>query len=182
MSLCDRYYTLMPHRSSPAFRHHVQLGDTFFSIADQYVVSFGDLLRANEHRNMDLVALQRGQVLDIPMHHKPRLKYTVRQGDSLWQIAQLTGMPVSMIQADNPHAVPLITGTCLVIQTYLSYQIKFKDGQMHPSPDLPQQLQQDEQFSKVLAMQHELVKPQGQAIFKFPSVEAPQLECFVEVY
>ena len=177
-----RGYTLVPDRASSAFTHHVQSGDTFFSIADKYVVSFDDLLRANEHRHLDLLALRRGQVLDIPVHHKPRSAYTVRQGDDLWRIAQLTGVPVSMIEADNPHAVSLTPGTCLFIRTYPSYQIEFKDGQMHSNPDLPQHWVQDAHFSKVLAMQHELLKPQGKAIFKFPSIEAPELECFVEVH
>lgn len=35
---------------------------------------------------------------------------------------------------------------------------------------------------KVLATQIDLLKPQGKAVFKYPSVEAPQLECFVEVH
>lgn len=34
----------------------------------------------------------------------------------------------------------------------------------------------------MLAMQHERLKPQGKANFKYPSVIAPQLECFVEVH
>lgn len=87
-----------------------------------------------------------------------------------------------MIEADNPHAVSLTPGTCLFIRTYPSYQIEFKDGQMHSNPDLPQHWVQDAHFSKVLAMQHEFLKPQGKAIFKFPSIEAPELECFVEVH
>jgi len=143
MSQSGRGYTLVPDRTSPAFTRHIQSGDTFFSIANKYVVSFDDLLRANEHRNLNLLALRRGQVLEIPMHHKPRSSYTVRQGDDLWRIAQLTGVPVSMVQADNPHAVPLKPGTCLIICTYPSFQIEFKDGQMRSSPDLPQHWQQD---------------------------------------
>lgn len=177
-----RDYTLVPDRANSAFTHHVQSGDTFFSIADKYVVSFDDLLLANEHRHLDLLALRRGQVLDIPVHHKPRSAYTVRQGDDLWRIAQLTGVPVSMIEADNPHAVSLTPGTCLSMRTYPSYQIEFKDGQMHSNPDLPQHWVQDAHFSKVLAMQHEFLKPQGKAVFKFPSTEAPELECFVKVH
>lgn len=122
MSQSGRGYTLVPDRTSPAFTRHIQSGDTFFSIANKYVVSFDDLLRANEHRNLNLLALRRGQVLEIPMHHKPRSSYTVRQGDDLWRIAQLTGVPVSMVQADNPHAVPLKPGSsrmarCVPAQT-----------------------------------------------------------------
>jgi len=30
-------------------------------------------------------------------------------------------------------------------------------------------------------MQVELLKPRGKALLKFPNIEAPQLECFVEV-
>ena len=64
---------------------------------------------------------------------------------------------------------------------YPSYQIEFENGQIHSSPELPQDLQQDDHFCEVLDMQVELLKPQGKALFKFPSIEAPQLECFFQV-
>ena len=171
----------MPDRTCSATIHHVQPGDTFFSIADQYVVSFDDLLKANERTTVDLTALRRGQVLNIPTQHKARSTYTVREGDDLWRIAQLTGVPLSTILADNAQAVQLTAGSCLFMRTCPSYQIEFKGGQMLSSPDLPQQWKQDEHFRQALAMQHEFLKPHGKAVFKYPSVEAPQLECFVEV-
>jgi len=70
---------------------------------------------------------------------------------------------------------------CLFMRTYPSYQSDFKNGQMHSSPDLLHCWQQGEHFSNVLAMQIKLSKPQGKAPFKYSSVEAPELECFVEV-
>ena len=179
MKQSARGYTLVP--DSTATVHHVQSGDTFFLIADQYVVSFDDLLGANEHTTLDLLALRSGQVLKIPLQHKPRSSYTVRQGDDIWRIAQLTGTRVSFIQADNPDAMPPTPGCCLRIRTYPSYTIESENGQIHYSPDLPQHLQQDDHFQEALTTQLELLKPQGKALFKYPSVEAPQLECFVEV-
>ena len=161
--------------------HPVQSSDTFFSVADQYVVSFVDLLKTIEHTTLDLLALQPGQVLNIPLQHKPRSSYTVRWGENLWRIVQLTSTPMSFIQADNPDAMLLTSGSCLCIRAYPSYQIEYENGQIHSSPDLPQDLQQDDHFCEVLNMQVELLKPQGKALLKFPNIEAPQLECFVEV-
>ncbi len=161
--------------------HPVQSSDTFFSVADQYVVSFVDLLKTIEHTTLDLLALQPGQVLNIPLQHKPRSSYTVRRGENLWRIVQLTSTPMSFIQADNPDAMLLTSGSCLCIRAYPSYQIEYENGQIHSSPDLPQDLQQDDHFCEVLNMQVELLKPQGKALLKFPNIEAPQLECFVEV-
>jgi len=176
----------VPDRTCTATLRHVQSGDTFFSIADQYVVSFDDLLKANEQTKLDLLALRRGQVLNTPLQRKPRSSFTVRQGDDLWRIAQLTGMRMSFVQADNPDAVPPTPGSCLRIRTYPSYQIEFENGRVHSSPDLPQDLspaslQQDDHFREALTTQLELLKPQGKAMFKFPSIEAPQLECFFQV-
>ncbi len=181
MNTDARGYTLVPDRTRTANVHHVQSGDTFFSIAVQNVVSFDDLLKANEHTQLDLLELQGGQVLNIPLQHKPRSSYTVRPGDDLWRIAQFTGTRMSFIQADNPDAMLLTAGSCLRMRTYPSYQIQFKNGQIHSSPDLPQDLQHDDHFCEVLNMQVELLKPQGKALSKFPNIEAPQLECFVEV-
>ena len=162
--------------------HHVQSGDTFFSIADQYAVSFDDLLKVNEHMKLDFLALRRGQVLNIPLQHKPRSSYTVRQADDLWRIAQLTGTRMRFLEADNPDAMPLTPGFCLRIRTYPSYQIQFENDSIRSSPDLPQDLQQDDHFSEALATKIELLKPQGKGLFKFPSMQASQLECFVEVH
>ena len=41
---------------------------------------------------------------------------------------------------------------------------------------------QDDHFCEILDMQILLLKPQGRALFKFPNIEAPKLECFVEVH
>lgn len=88
---------------------------------------------------------------------------------------------MSFIQADNPDAMLLTSGSCLRIRAHPSYQIECENGQIHSSPDLPQDLQQDDHFCEVRNMQVELFKPQEKALFKFPNIEAPQLECFVEV-
>ena len=88
---------------------------------------------------------------------------------------------MTTILADNPQAVQPKVGSCLFMRTCPSCQIEFKEGQISADSDLPQRWLQDAHFMQVLAMQHELLKPQGKAIFKYPSVEAPQLECFVTV-
>ncbi len=70
----------------------------------------------------------------------------------------------------------------LLGHAYPSYQVNFTNGQMCSRPALSQCWRENEHFMKVLATQNDLLKPQGKAIFKYPSVEAPQLECFVEVH
>ena len=174
----ERGYTLVLDR--PRLEHRIQPGDTLFSVADQYVVSFDDLI--TENRQLDLIALPVGSVLKIPLNQRPRSTYTVRQGDDLWKIAQLTGVSMSTILADNPHAMPLTPGASVTLRTYPpSYQIDFQDDCMFSTPSLPERWQQDEHFNKVLKAQHEFLKPHGKAVFKYPSVEASQLECFVKV-
>ncbi len=160
-------------------KHHVQPGDTCFSIAAQYLVSFDDLLEANASSKVDFAALRTGQVFSIPTKQKPRTTYTVRQGDTMWRISQLTGMPLSTLMEYNSQApTPPLPGHQLSIRSSPSYEVHVNQNL---TSDLPQRWLQDEQFVKVLSTQIQLLKPQGEAVFKYPSVEAPQLECFVSV-
>ena len=113
----EKGHNLVPDVACSAYTHKIQPGDTLFSIAEQYVVSFDDLIDANNDRQLDLVALPVGGVLNIPLHLKPRLAYTVRPGDDLQRIAQLTDVATSTILADNHQAMPLTPGTCLSLRT-----------------------------------------------------------------
>lgn len=119
-----------------ATAHHLQPGDTFVSIADRYVVSFDELLKANEGRGIDFTALHRGQTLEIPQTQGPRSTYTVREGDDLWT-AQLTGVPMSVILVDDPQAEKLTAGSCSSLRTHPSYHVAFKCDQNECSSDLP---------------------------------------------
>lgn len=111
----------------------------------------------------------------------PRSTYTVREGDDLWRIAQLTGVPISVILADNPQAEQLTAGSCISLRTHPSYHVAFKRDQNELSSDLPLHWQEDARFRQVLAMQCDLLSPKGKGVFKYPSVGTPLLECVVTV-
>lgn len=166
-----------PDRSCSTTAHHVQPGDTFFSIADRYIVSFDDLLQANEGRGIDFTTLHRGQTLKIPKTHGPRSIYTVREGDDLWNMAQLTGVPMSIILADSPQAEQLTAGSCLSLRTHPSYHVAFKHEQNQISSDLPLHWQEDARFKQMLAMQCDVLSPKGKGVFKYPSAGTPRVCC-----
>lgn len=160
-------------------KHPVQPGDTFFSIAAQYFVSFDDLLDANKGRDIDFTALRPGMVLAIPSERKPRSEYTVRNGDNLWEIAQLTGNPPSVLLEENPSAERLIPGLRLKLQSCQSVNVLVKDGSQTSA--LPAPWSEDEHFKRALSTQIYLLQPRGSAVFKHPTVERPKVECFVTV-
>ena len=157
-------------------KHRVQPGDTFFTIAAQYNVSHNDLLDANKERDVDLTAPPPGMILAIPSQQKPRSEYTVRAGDTLWRIALLTGNPPSVLLEENPGAGRLVPGLRLKLQTCQSVHVLVKDGKQASAP-----WSEDERFQQVLSTQIYLLQPRGSAVFKYPAVERPKVECFVTV-
>ncbi|DBA77751.1 TPA: hypothetical protein ACH3X2_008442 [Trebouxia sp. C0005] len=159
-------------------QHRVQPGDTCFSVAAQYIVSYDDLLDVNKDSHIDFTALRPGMVLAIPPEQKPRTEYTVRPGDDLWKIAQTTGNPESAIIAQNPGTGPLHPGLRLQLHACPSFKVLVKAGGNTP---LPAPWSEDESFQRVLKTQIHLLQPHGSAVFKYPCVERPQVECFVTV-
>ena len=157
-------------------KHRVQPGDTFFAIAARYSLSHDDLLDANKERNVDLTAPPPGMILAIPSQQKPRSEYTVRAGDTLWRIALLTGNPPSVLLEENPGAGRLVPGLRLKLQTCQSVHVLVKDGKQASAP-----WSEDERFQQVLSTQIYLLQPRGSAVFKYPAVERPKVECFVTV-
>jgi membrane-bound lytic murein transglycosylase D len=99
-------------------RHVVQRGDTLFSIARRYGLSIGQLNAANPER---VSRLQPGQIIRLTLNEpassetrtiqpvsfnagvgKPPALYTVRRGDTLFDIAQRFDIDLAEIKAWNP--------------------------------------------------------------------------------
>jgi len=105
-------------QGSDTGRHVVQRGDTLFSIARRYGLSIGQLNAANPER---VSRLQPGQIVRLTLNEppspetraiqpvslnagvgKPPALYTVRRGDTLFDIAQRFDIDLADIKAWNP--------------------------------------------------------------------------------
>ena len=81
----------------------VQRGDTLSDIAREHGVTLAQLLRANPQiRDSNHIAV--GQQIRLPQADvAPGKDYTVKAGDSLWDIAQRNGISVQELEAANPQ-------------------------------------------------------------------------------
>lgn len=100
----------------------IRPGDTFFSIARRFNISLDVLLNANPGINPDF--LQVGQRICIPTLPTPTITcpgptYTVRPGDTLYNLARILGTSVEAILAANPGINPtsLQVGQILCLPT-----------------------------------------------------------------
>lgn len=96
----------------------VREGDTFYTIAQQFSVSFDQLAAANAHLS-DPTELAPGQTINIPVaevgaqgHAQSQqavqcppgtFRYTVQPGDSMFRIAQRFGVSLDALIAANPQ-------------------------------------------------------------------------------
>lgn len=80
--------------------HVVQQGQTLFGIADAYITTVNDIVRANEIPNPNQLVV--GQTLVIPIIGR---FYWVQPGDSLWSISQRFG--ISYQELANINRIPL---------------------------------------------------------------------------
>ena len=76
----------------------VESGDTLYSIANKFNVPVNDLISYNE---LPTTVLSVGQVLRIPNIGPSNLVYTVKAGDTLYQIANNYGVSVDAIKQLN---------------------------------------------------------------------------------
>ena len=94
--------------------HVVQPGDTLYRLARQYGVPMDRLLHDNQlHDPSQLVV---GQTIVI---RYPTLTYTVKEGDTLWSIAQANASTVRALLRNNPNLQGkdlIYPGQMLVIQ------------------------------------------------------------------
>lgn len=96
----------------------VRDGDTLYSIARRFDVSVADLQRWNDLAGTRLEA---GQVLRVqppqPAHADTASTYTVRQGDTLFRIAQRFGVSVQALQTWNDlEGTDIETGQTLQVR------------------------------------------------------------------
>lgn len=106
-------------------RHVVQPGESLATIAERFGVTAADIARAN--RLVDPNRLAVGDTLVIPARPtqqppaatpapRPQRRYIVKEGDSLWSIAQDHGVSVEALQAANPGLTErLQVGRTLVV-------------------------------------------------------------------
>ena len=88
----------------------IQPGDTFFSIASRFNISVDDLIEANP--GVDPNNLRVGQVICIPLATPPVVcppgnqPYTIRPGDTFFDLARRFGISVQDIINANPGVDP----------------------------------------------------------------------------
>lgn len=88
-----------PKPEETYINYTVRSGDTLYGIASRYGVSVDEIKRMN---NLTGNTLSIGQVLTIPTNStSPYLEYTVKAGDSLWNIANRYGTTVDKIKQIN---------------------------------------------------------------------------------
>ncbi len=112
-----------PERQESSGRSHkIRSGETLEKIAARYGVSQGELIRLNELSRPDRI--RAGAVLRIPdtaseqgaeVTHSRR--YTVRQGDTLWELARDHGVSVKELKEwNNLSSNTIQPGTKLIIR------------------------------------------------------------------
>jgi membrane-bound lytic murein transglycosylase D len=85
--------------------HRIGKGETLFSIAKRYKTTVAAISKANDIRNTQLIRV--GQRLKIPLNDgkvcgsKSGETYTVKEGDSLWRIAQKFNTDVETLKRIN---------------------------------------------------------------------------------
>lgn len=88
----------MPGPDTGSVTYTVRAGDTLWLIARRYGTTVEAIKRLN---GLSSNVLQIGQVLRIPVSQSPYVDYTVRAGDTLWNLARRYGTTVEEIMRIN---------------------------------------------------------------------------------
>ncbi len=106
---------------SSTFQYTVKKGDSLYSIAKLYKTTVNEIMKLNNIKNSNLSI---GQVLRIPEDGSPvvvppsYISYTVKKGDTLYNIARIYNISVDTILKDNGLSSPnLSIGQKLKIRT-----------------------------------------------------------------
>jgi LysM repeat protein len=86
--------------------HTVKQGDTLYSIAHTYNSTIGNILAFN--RIADPNRIRVGHVIVVPLSPPEAIIYTVKQGDTLYQIAQAYGTTVHNLTTYNYLSPPYV--------------------------------------------------------------------------
>ena len=76
----------------------VQNGDSLWKIANKYGITVDELKSLNGLTNNNLTV---GQILEVPSSSNENGTYTVKNGDSLWKIANMYGLTVDELKSLN---------------------------------------------------------------------------------
>ena len=87
-----------PGPDTSTISYTVQAGDSLWLIAQRYGTTVNAIKQAN---GLTSDALQIGQVLRIPVSQSPYVEYTVRAGDTLWELSRRYGTTVEAIMQAN---------------------------------------------------------------------------------
>lgn len=109
----------MPVQAPPTgFLHTVVAGDTIWNIAQRFGVTVDDIVAANPGIVPENLLI--GSVIRVPAPAVSYIRYTVKPGDSLWQIAQRYGVPWQELARINRIVDPLnlMVGSTLLIPAF----------------------------------------------------------------
>lgn len=126
----------IPPQPSNGITYTVKSGDTLYKIANQYNVTVAEIIDLN---NLSTTVLTIGQELLIPDKSIDQTEtYTVKNGDSLYKIANQYGITVDdIISSNNLTSTTLQIGQVLTIPTsstikpgtnYINYTVKSGDS------------------------------------------------------
>lgn len=87
-----------PGPSTGTVTYTVRAGDSLWLIAQRYGTTVDAIKQAN---GLTSNVLQIGQVLQIPVSQSPYVEYTVRAGDTLWELSRRYGTTVEAIMQAN---------------------------------------------------------------------------------
>lgn len=87
-----------PGTDTGTVTYTVQAGDSLWLIAQRYGTTVNAIKQAN---GLNSDALRIGQVLQIPVSQAPYVEYTVRSGDTLWELARRYNTTVEAIMQAN---------------------------------------------------------------------------------
>lgn len=87
-----------PGQSTDTVTYTVQAGDSLWLIAQRYGTTVDAIKQVN---GLTSNVLQIGQVLQIPVSQAPYVEYTVRAGDTLWELSRRYGTTVEAIMQAN---------------------------------------------------------------------------------
>jgi len=86
------------NESKPTITYTVQKGDSLYQIANKYNTTVENLKKINNLINSNLSI---GQILKVPSEEKGYIVYTVKKGDSLYQIAKIYNTTTNEIKSIN---------------------------------------------------------------------------------